>query len=83
MLTILSDTERAVVETMIMNLLPTPALEYLRNAGFNLSRATYFRAKKRIEEKKQSRMQYIAEHFGELHLEKIDRLELIEKTDVV
>jgi hypothetical protein len=32
-----------------------------------------------VEEKKLARMQHIAEHFGELHLEKVDKLDLIEQ----
>lgn len=79
MLGILSDTEKAVVETVTMGLLPGPALKYLNDKGFDISRATYFRCKKRVEDKKTERMPYIAEHFQEMHLEKIDRLELIDK----
>lgn len=79
MLSILTDTEKAVVETMTKGLLPEPALRFLEDVGHKMSRATYFRHKKKIEETKLERMQFIATHFQELHLEKIDRLELIDK----
>ena len=41
--------------------------------------ATYYRYKKKVEDMKLERMQFIADHFQELHLEKIDRLELIDR----
>jgi predicted Fe-Mo cluster-binding NifX family protein len=75
----LNDTEKAVIETMVMKLLPQAALQYLHDAGVNISHATFFRVRKRIEEMKNKRLEYIAQHFGELHMEKIDRLDLIEK----
>lgn len=74
MLSILSDTEKAVVETITRGMHVEPALEFLKDQGHKMSRATYFRQKKKIEEIKETRMQYIAEHFQELHLEKIDHI---------
>jgi hypothetical protein len=41
--------------------------------------STYYRYKKKIENMKLERMHFIADHFQELHLEKIDRLELIDR----
>lgn len=43
---ILTDAEKAVVQTMTMKLLPTPAVRYLKEVGFKMSRATYFRYEK-------------------------------------
>ena len=55
------------------------ALAYLKNLGMEMGIATYYRYKKKVEAMKLERMQFIAEHFQELHLEKIDRLELIDR----
>ena len=52
MVTMLTGTEKAVVQTMTMKLLPTSAVQYLiptsavqylNDVGFKMSRATYFR----------------------------------------
>lgn len=78
MLSILTETQKAVVETITMRLHPTQALHYLKEAGHEMSRAKYFRHKKKINEMKFERMKYIAEHFQEQHLERIDKCEIIE-----
>lgn len=41
--------------------------------------STYYRYRRKVEDMKLERMQFIADHFQELHLEKIDRLELIDR----
>ena len=79
MLSVLSDTQKAIVEVMTMRLLAPQALEYLKNAGHEMSRSKYFRQRKKIEEMKLERMHYIAKYFPDQHLERIDRCELIEK----
>jgi hypothetical protein len=79
MLSILTETQRAVLDTITMNLHVVQSLQYLRDAGHEMSRAKYFRLKKKIEDMKLERMQYIAMHFQERHLEKIDKCELVEK----
>src|SRR5262245_40891537 len=75
----LDDRERAVVETIVMRFHYSEALEYLKGQGMKMSPATYYRCRKKVEAKKLERMQYISEHIQELHLEKIDKLHLIEK----
>jgi hypothetical protein len=55
------------------------ALEYLKDAGHEMSRAKYFRLRKNVENMKLERMHYIAKYFPDQHLERIDRCELIEK----
>lgn len=70
MLSILSDTEKAVVETITRGMHVEPAHEFLKDEGHKMSRATYFRHKKKIEEIKQTRIQYIAKLFQKMHLEK-------------
>ena len=41
MLSVLRDTQRAIVEVMTMRLLAPQALEYLKNAGHEMSRSKY------------------------------------------
>jgi hypothetical protein len=80
MLSILNDTQKAVVETIRMRLSTEQSLQYLKDNGFFVSRATYFRYKKELEEKKLERLYHIANiGFGYQHLDRIDGLELIEK----
>jgi hypothetical protein len=43
MVSMLTDTEKAVVQTMTMKLLHTSAVQYLNDVGFKMSRATDFR----------------------------------------
>ena len=56
------------------------ALKYLQDVGITISRATYFRQKKKVEELKLRRLYHIAKiGFQDQHLERIDNCELIEK----
>jgi hypothetical protein len=55
------------------------ALVYLKKLGMEMGLSTYYRYRKKVEDMKLERMQFIADHFQELHLEKIDRLELIDR----
>lgn len=80
MLSILSDTEKAVVETIRMHLSTEQALQYMKDNGFSISRATYFRHKKKLEEKKLERLYHMPNlGFEHQHLDRIDGLKLIEK----
>ena len=76
----MSDTEKAVVETIRMRLSTEHALQYMKDNGFSISRATYFRHKKKLEEKILQRLYNMATiGFEDQHLQRIDGLELIEK----
>jgi hypothetical protein len=77
-LSVLSDTEKAVVDTMTMQLSPSQAVQYLKDEGYDMHKRTYFRYKKRIEASKWQRLYHIAEMFTDQHLQRIDRLELVE-----
>jgi hypothetical protein len=79
MLSVLSETQRAIVETMTMRLHIIQALDYLKDAGHEMSRAKYFRLRNKVEEMKIDRMHAIAKYFPDQHLERIDRCELVEK----
>ena len=73
----LRDTEKAVIETMRMRLTTDQALQYLKDNEFPLSRASYFRYKKKLEEKKLKRLYEIAKiGFQDQHLETIDQYEM-------
>jgi hypothetical protein len=47
MLSVLSDRQKAIVEAMTMRLQTKPTLQYLKDVGFEISEATYFREKKK------------------------------------
>jgi hypothetical protein len=79
MLSMLNEKEKAVVETITMRFHAPEALDYLKKLGMVMGLSTYYRYRKKVEEMKLERMQFIADHFQELHLEKIDRLELIDR----
>lgn len=78
-MSMLGDKERAVIDTITMRFHAPEALVYLENLGMKMGIATYYRYRKKVENMKLERMQFIAQHFQELHLEKIDRLELIDR----
>jgi len=80
MLTILSETERAVVATLIMDLDADVALEYLEAHSHKMSRATWYRHRKNLDDKKWERLYHIARiGFEDQHLDRISQLELINK----
>jgi hypothetical protein len=79
MLSMLSEKEKAVVDTITMRFHAPEALVYLKDLGMEMGLSTYYRYRKKVEAMKLERMQFIADHFQELHLEKIDRLELIDR----
>lgn len=78
MSSILSDTEQAVVQTMTMRVNEKQALFFLKQKGIDISRRTYFRCKKKVEGLKWQGLMHIAEFFTEQHLQRIDRLEVVE-----
>ena len=79
MSSILSDTQKAVVDTITMRLDLTNALDYVKLVGFPMGRRTYYRHKKKIQDMKLERMQFIAKvAYEEQHLDRVDRMELIE-----
>ena len=67
MLSILSDTQKAVLDTVTMRLDLTNALDYVKHVGFPMKRRTYYRHKKKIEDMKLERMRFIAKVAYEEH----------------
>ena len=61
-LNILSDTEKAVVQTLVMRLQPTEALAYLKDCGIKMAGRSHFRYKKKVEAMKWQRLK----HAGQL-----------------
>ncbi len=54
------------------------ALSYLKDCGIQMVERTYYRYKKKVESMKWLRLVHIANRFTEQHLQRTDRLELIE-----
>jgi hypothetical protein len=79
MLSILNDTQKDIVDTMTMKLTLSQSLEYMKHEGHKMSKRTYYRKKKEVQDMKLERMRFIAKvAYEEQHLERIDRMELIE-----
>jgi len=77
---ILTERQKAVLETIRMRLTENEALTYLRNVGFETSDTTWYREKKKLEKMKLERLYHIAKiGFEDQHLERIDTCELIQK----
>lgn len=79
MSSILSDTEKSVVQTITMRMHTDEALSYLKDCGFKMARRSYFRYKKKVESMKWQRLVHAANLFTEQHLQRLDKLELIEQ----
>ena len=74
---ILSDRSRAIIETIRMRLNEKQSLEYLKEVGFDIGPATFYREKKRVEDLKLKRLYHIAKiGFQDQHLERIDVYEI-------
>ena len=79
MLSILSDSQKAVLDTIVMKLKLNQSLEYMGHVGHKISERTYYRQRKQIQDMKLERMRFIAKvAYEEQHLERLDRMELIE-----
>ncbi len=69
-----------VIQTMIMRLTEKEALSYLKDRGFTISRESYYRYKRKIQQSRFERLSLIVkEGFVDQHLERIDQLELINR----
>ena len=78
MLRDLTNTKRAVLETMRMRLSERQALGYLEAAGYPMKHAQYYRHKRELKAQKLERLHYIAAMgFEDQHLDRIDICELI------
>ena len=73
----LTDRELAVLETVTMRLHTAEALKFLKEHGIKqMSERSYFRIKKKLEDKKLERLYHIAAiGFEDQHLERISTVE--------
>ena len=77
---ILTERQKAVIETMKMRLTEKEALAYLSDYGFEMSDTTWYREKNKLENMKLDRLYHIAKFgFDNQHLERIDTCEVIQK----
>ena len=74
-----SERKDAVLATIIMRLTIDQSLEYLRDKGYPISRATYCRIKSKLEHDKLKRLYSIAKNFESFHLERISELQEIRR----
>jgi hypothetical protein len=74
---VLSDRQRAIVECIRMRLNEKQSLIYLKEVGFDMGPATYYREKRKVESMKLKLLFHIAEiGFQDQHLERIDVYEM-------
>ena len=77
---ILTERQKAVIETMKMRLTEKEALQYLSDYGFEMSDTTWYREKNKLEKMKLERLYHIAKYrFDEQHLERVDTLKLFRR----
>ena len=73
----LSDRQKAVIETIRMRLTEKQSLVYLKEIGFEISPKTFYNDKRKVESLKLKRLYDIASiGFQDQHLERIDTIEL-------
>lgn len=73
----LTERQKAVIETIRMRLNEKQSLAYLKGVSFEIGPATFYREKKNVEEMKLKRLYHIAKiGFQDQHLDRIDNIEL-------
>ena|SRR5688500_7353413 len=74
---LLSDRQKAVIETIRMRLTEKQSLAYLKEMGFDISPKTFYNDKRKVEALKLKRLFHIAQiGFQDQHLERIDVYEM-------
>jgi hypothetical protein len=76
---LMTDSEQAVVHCITMRLNIRQALQFLKHEGFDMCERTYCRHKKKVESMKLDRLVHTANLFTEQHLQRLDKLELVEE----
>jgi hypothetical protein len=76
-LNVVSDRQKAIIETIRMRLNEKQSLEYLKEIGFQMAPATFYRQKAKVEKMKLQRLYHIAQiGFQDQHIDRIDNTEL-------
>ena len=74
---LLSDRQKAVIETIRMRLTEKQSLVYLKEVGYDISLRTYYNDKRKVENLKLKRLYHIGQiGFQDQHLETIDVYEM-------
>jgi hypothetical protein len=76
---LMTDSEQAVVHCITMRLNIRQALQYLKDEGLDMCERTFYRYKKKVESMKWDRLVHTANLFTEQHLQRLDKLELVEQ----
>jgi hypothetical protein len=76
---LMTDSEQAVVHCITMRLNIRQALQFLKDEGFDMCERTHCRHKKKVESMKLDRLVHTANLFTEQHLQRLDKLELVEE----
>ena len=66
-----------VMRCMIMRLDEKESLAYVNEQGYDISRAQFYRVKKKIKDSRFERLSQIAKGFVDHHLERMDTLDLV------
>lgn len=79
-LSMLTNRQKIVIETMIMRFTEKESIEYLEKHGCKISKRTLYIEKKKINDMKYERIKLMAQlTFEDQHLERLDRSELVER----
>lgn len=73
----LSHKNELVLTTILMRFSINQSLDYCKDNGYPISRATYCRIKRKLEDEKLSRLYNYAKNFESWHLERMEELERI------
>jgi hypothetical protein len=74
----LNNTVPFIIQTMVMRLSEKESLEYVHDKGLKISRDSFYRLKRKIQQSRFDRLNLIAKtQFVDQHLERIDQLELV------
>jgi len=75
----LNDMEKLVLNCKIMRLKENEALLYLKANGHEIKERRFYQIKGKLEAEKLKRLHFYAEHFDDMHLERIETLEWAQK----